>query len=518
MSTPVSLIPVAIDYTSRDYYSLREALIARIQARVNTNAETRWTASDPADFGVALVEAFAYMGDLISYYIDRVANESFIESATQRETLLSIAQTYGYEPAGYRQAYVNLLFVNASLNDVLIPQGTVVSGEVTIEDTVQTVYFTTNADVFVAAESNGNVSASEGRSIQRIAGDVNSFGELVGQSTQTPQMTFKLSKTGVIENTIKVYVEDGVTYSKWEKVQHILDYGPTDLVYTATVDQFDNVYIKFGDGVSGAIPTLNLNIRVDYTVGIGTIGNVPNNSLTTIEYVPGLSESQTIALQSSLTVNNQESATGGANPESDAQIRFAAPLALKSSNRAVTLADYENLAITVTGVGKANAIADIWTSITLYIAPSRNEGDSDPSPGLDDLGATTEEYASIKEEVESFLEDKKLIGTSVTVQPPVYTDIVVQIQYVREPQYTSAEVESALKLLLLNKFGYTRMPFEDTLYPQDFEFEAQQSVGIKTAKVLALYRVGGVVEPSTLVGDPDEIFRLSDSNITFVEA
>ena len=49
--TPASDIPIAISYTGRDYYSLREQLIARIQDRIPT-----WTASDPADFGVALVE------------------------------------------------------------------------------------------------------------------------------------------------------------------------------------------------------------------------------------------------------------------------------------------------------------------------------------------------------------------------------------------------------------------------------------------------------------------------------
>lgn len=518
MSTPVSPIPVSIDYTSRDYYSLREALIARVQARLNTDTNVRWTASDPADFGVALIEAFSYMGDLISYYIDRVANENFIESATQRDTILSIAKTYGYNPAGYRQASTNLTFTNNSSESVIIPVGTVVSGELVVEDTVQPIYFTLQSDLIVTANSSNSSFATEGRSVQRISSNANSFGELLGQSTQTPQMSFKLSNTGVVDGTVFIYVEEGSTYSKWTEVQHILDYGPTDLVYVVETDQFNNVYVTFGDGISGAIPPLNLDIRAEYTVGSGSLGNVSVGTLTNIDYVPGLSESETTALQSSVTVINQAAAIGGANPESNSQIRFSAPFSLRASNRAVTLRDYEDLAVTVTGVGKANAIANVWTSVTLYIAPSRNEGDSDPSPGLDELGDPTEEYFTLKEEIETFLEDKVLIGTTVSVQPPIYTDIVVQIQYVKLPQYTSAEVESSLKLLLLNRLGYTNRSFQETLYPQDIEFEAQQSLGIKTAKVLALYRTGGVVQPNTLVGDADEIFRLSDSNITFVGA
>ena len=108
MSTAqVSNIPISVDYTGRDYYSIREQLIARIQERI-----PEWTASDPADFGVALVEAFAYMGDLISYYIDRTANEFSLATATQRNSLLNIAQTYGYIPAGYRSSTVELTFFN----------------------------------------------------------------------------------------------------------------------------------------------------------------------------------------------------------------------------------------------------------------------------------------------------------------------------------------------------------------------------------------------------------------------
>ena len=50
--TPVSNIPISVDYTSKDYYVLRDELIARVQDRI-----PEWTASDPSDFGVALVEA-----------------------------------------------------------------------------------------------------------------------------------------------------------------------------------------------------------------------------------------------------------------------------------------------------------------------------------------------------------------------------------------------------------------------------------------------------------------------------
>lgn len=510
--TPVSNVPISVDYTSRDYYSLREALIARIQNRIPD-----WTASDPADFGVALVEAFSYMGDIISYYIDRTANESFIETAIQRESLIDIAQSYGYIPAGYRQAYVDLTFTNTSSTTVTLPQGTVVSADITVGDTVQTVYFTTQANVTVPASDQEVISAVEGRSIQRVSTNTNSFGELLGTSSGLPEQTFELSQTSVVDGSVQVYVQDGASYSKWTQVQHIMDFDPTDLVYTVTTDENNSVSINFGDGISGAIPTLLSEIRVEYTIGSGSLGNIPASSLTTIEFIPGLSESQTTAIQSVISVDNLDVAIGGADPETNEQIRVSAPASLRSGNRAVTLKDFSDLALSVSGVGKANSFASVWTSVTLYIAPSRSAVDTDDAPGLDSLGNPTEEYQRLKDDVETFLEDKVLIGTTVTLQPPTYIDAVLNVNYIRLPQYTATEVESGLKSALLTGFNYVNVNFQDTIYPQDIEFVLQQTPGVKTVKVTLLYRDGSPSDLTTLVGDADEIFRFSESNLTLTE-
>ena len=89
MTSAASSIPISVDYTSKDFYSIREDLIARVKARIPD-----WTGEDAADFGVALIEAFAYLGDLMAYYIDRTANEAFIGTATQRRSVLNLAQTF----------------------------------------------------------------------------------------------------------------------------------------------------------------------------------------------------------------------------------------------------------------------------------------------------------------------------------------------------------------------------------------------------------------------------------------
>lgn len=490
MSVSPSNIPVSVDYTSKDYYSIREELIGRIQDRI-----PEWSAEDPADFGVALVEAFAYMGDLMSYYIDRNVNESFIGTATQRQSVLNIAQTYGYTPAGYRQAFVDVTFTNSSSTEVLIPAGTVVSGEVIINDAVKDIYFTTQADAAVIEMIGGTagtqtVSATEGRSVELVVSNANEYGELIGTSTGKPSQVFKLSQTPVVDTTVEIYVEDGGVYSKWASYQHILDAGPTDLAFETYTDYDDTVYITFGDGVSGAIPTLSSEIRAKYVIGSGVLGNVKASVLDTISYVPGLTSSTILGLGNELVVSNQYAAIGGGDPEDLTQIRTAAPISLRANSRAVTKQDYADLALSVSGVGKASAAADVWTAVTVYIAPSRSATDTDNSPGLDEFGATTVEYATIKGLVQSYLADKILLGTTVSIQPPTYIDAVITLQYSKFDQYTTTEVETGLKTKLLTSFGYNGVNFQDTIYPQDIEFELAQVPGIKVARVTRLSRSG----------------------------
>ena len=506
--TPVSNIPISVDYTNRDYYSIREQLIARIQDRV-----TNWTGTDPADFGVALVEAFAYMGDLINFYIDRNANENSILTATQRSSLLNIASIYGYIPAGYRQSYVPVTFSNSSANDITLPAGTIVSGQVVVADTSTNYYFTTVSDAVVSANSSYTVGATEGRLVTRVLDDADpNYGEYIGSSTGVPNMSFQLGETPIVDGSINIYVQDGDVYSKWTAVTHILDYGQNDLVYTISSDQNNIVSINFGDGISGAIPVNGSMIRALYTVGGGSQGNVAIATIDTLAYVPGLSETQVTALQAVITATNNTAGLGGSDPESNDQIRQSAPASLRSASRAVTLKDFNDLAVTVSGVGKANATASVWTSVTLYIAPSRTSSDTDIQPGLDADGNPTIEYNTIKSAVSTFLQNKLLIGTSVTIQPPTYVDAGITISYVKFSQYTDAEVELNLKQILLSAYGYNGMNFQDTIYPQEVESVLSQARGVRNVHVIALGRIGDL-GINTLTGSANEIFRFQETNI-----
>ena len=508
-----SSIPVSVDYTSRDYDSLRSQLIARIQDRI-----PGWSASDPSDFGVALVEAVAYAGDLIAFHIDRVANESFLETATQRSSLLNISQTYGYTPAGYRQAFLLVQFSNASSSDITLPEGTVVYGEVNQGDVTQTVYFTTSTDAVVPAASGGTPGTvtqltTEGRSSVLTGADTNAFGELIGTSDGSANQSFVLPQTPVVDNSVVVYVQAGDRYSQWEQVSHLPDYGPNDLVYSVTSDADNNVTVSFGDGVSGRLPTNFSEIRAVYTVGGGSIGNVAPGTVQDISYVPELTTSETHALQSSITVSNSSAGVAGSNPESNDSIRSGAAAAIRAPRRAVTLEDFADLGQAVSGVGKANATASTWASVVLYIAPTRLATDSDPHPGLNEDGTSSAEYLRLQDSTSSYLSDKLLLGSSLTIQPPTYVDVVLAIQYAKLPQFTTDETEANIKTALLTGFSYVRNTFQQTIYPQDVEYVLNQADGVMTAKLTAFHKNGGS-GLGAITGAAGEIFRFTEDNVT----
>ena len=521
MTTPASTIPVSVDYTSRDYYSIRAALIERVQARLESvEASSRWRGDDPSDFGVALIEAFSYMGDLMSYYIDRAANESFISTATQRQNVINIARSYGYTPAGFQTALTNLTITNNSDETITIPAGTQISGDILVADAQVEIIFSTVTEVVLDAGITAqNVLASHGEQISLRTEYLADGGEIIGVSNGTPSQRFELSETTVVEDSIQVFIEVGDEWVEWDRVSHLSDFSSTDAIFEVVIDA-DNVHsIQFGDGISGLIPAPNARIKADYVVGGGVIGNITSNVLTTIKAAPGLTNSDVAELAANVTITN-EVATGGNDPESTESIRLLAPKSLTALNRAVSLSDYENLTLGVSSVGKAKAVASNRTSVTLYVSPLSSDTSTDTYPGLtledpedpDSALIPKAEWYSLRDRVVEFLENRTQLGISVTVAPPVYVPVNTVLEYTKLPGYSSEQVESQIKSALLSIFSYNNINFGDVIRPEEVEFQLRQLPVVDSIKVIALHRESDPEARNILIAEPNEIFVFSDTS------
>lgn len=131
----------------------------------------------------------------------------------------------------------------------------------------------------------------------------------------------------------------------WSQVASFFDAGPDDEVYTVQQNDENVSVITFGDGHAGAVlPSGVFNITATYKFGAGAAKPPPGAITQFARPVPGLN-----------TVINPVACRGGADGETAADIKRAAPASVLTFGRAVSLADYEALALRFPGVVNAAA-------------------------------------------------------------------------------------------------------------------------------------------------------------------
>jgi Baseplate J-like protein len=475
----------SVDYSSRDYTSILADMTTLIP-----NFSPTWTNRDPADFGMTLLELFAYMGDILNYYIDRAANEAFITTATQRQSVLELSKMLGYTPTDAAAATVTLTFQNATGSDVTLPALTQVSTSLIANATTAQVVFETNSAVTIPAKSgavNGSatVIATQGETISN---------EIIGVSDGTSSQTFALFNKSVISNSIKITVS-GVNY---EQVQYLIDASSYSPVFSTITDAEDVTYITFGDSVSGRIPPNGAQIYATYRVGGGIIGNVASNNIKYIINVPGgvIPAGVTVSNQD-ISVSGDGAATGGAEAETTDSIRINAPLSIRSINRAVSLSDYSYLAVQVAGVSKAISTADVYTSVTIYLAPT-----GDPGVAADNSTPTTV-FNNLATKVLAYLIDKAPANTTVTFQPPKYVGVKLEVSITIAPQYRQSSVTNAVKSALTNLFAYDNVVFNDSIYISDVYSAINSVEGIANQRIIKMVR-----------SDEDQTFTINNKALT----
>lgn len=497
--TPSNGLPVSVDYTSRDYYALRADLIARVRANLPT-----WQGTDASDFGLVLVEAFSYMGDIANYYIDRMANEVYLPTATQRQSLLNIASLYGYTVTQLAPASVVLTFGNTSGSTLTLPAGTQVYADVVKDDVTTRVVFTTASSVSIPANTTlaGSTTTATAYNYALISTS-SSYGIKLATSTNLPGQSYSIGSASVVDNTISVYTTaDGITFSPWTKVARLSEANSTDTVFTVSYDGNNYASINFGDGVGGAIPSND--IYVQYGIGGGTVGNISatkiSASYSPLLYVPGFSSSDLSTANSNVLITNLSSATGGTDPETNDSIRVNASKAALTNQRAVSLQDYAYLAASTPGVGKSNAVAAGPTSISVFVAPYRGAYNVESFPGRKTATTgTTPEMDAVIAVTNTSLSNRTQIGTTVTVNPPSYVRTVLKSNYTLASGYSEATVKASIIAALQSYFSYANVSFNQTVSVENLSKVISAVDGVATVAIQDWYKYSTGASGSTPV-------------------
>ena len=370
-----------------------------------------------------------------------------------------------YTPTESTPAIVELTFSNSSATNKTVPAGTQIATSVTVSGVTTQVVFETDDAVVVPAKVgavNGvaTVDATQGKTVT----------ELLGTSNGTPNQVFKLSQESTITDSIQISV-NGVSYTY---SPFLIDNNLFDPVFTTFSDSEGYTYVQFGDGIGGRIPPSAGTINATYRVGLGSAGNVPLNKLTFFLTNP----------QSGVTVNNQEAAAGGSDPETTDSIRTNAPLALKGLNRAVSLQDYASLALQLPGVAKSMAEANVYSSILLFVKPFGDRG----SVTVGGTTSTTPIFDNLITELSAYFAEKAAPGTEITYFPPAYVQVDLEVTINLLPQYKQSIVQNQSLSAIRELFNVDNVFFADTV-PLQYVMSALNSVtGIDYATVEILRR------------------------------
>jgi len=405
---------ISIDYTSKDYQGFLDSML-----EYATVAFPEWTNQNPGSLEMMLLESFSREMDVLSYYGDRAAAEAYIGTATQLASVIRLAQLLGYTPGQPIAATGTVTFETDETQStaVVVPMGTQVTTQY-VASLNAPIIFETVDDVSVPAsggtasvqviqgETQGSVAFTMGKP---TGNDYTLLVEPLGTSSGAILQEYTLANNPVIGGSVAVYldnpaynpaalVNDVEPLVPWFEVSTLMDAVGTDTAWSQTTDENGVVTISFGDDINGAVPPSGLNIYAAYRVGGGTVGNLASNQIVDIATpLIGVSVSSSTAM------------TGGANAESIDQIRVNAPRAYRTQDRAVTLKDFGNLALGVSSVSQANAVANTYTNVTVYITAV---GNTVPTQGLLDV-------------VTTYLQDRAMAGATVTAQAASFVSVNV---------------------------------------------------------------------------------------------
>jgi hypothetical protein len=469
---------LVIDYMARDAGSFLQSMRALIPEKL-----PEWTDHESeADFGNVLLELFAHMGDILSYYQDRVANESFLGTAQERRSIIQHLRLIGYTLSTAAPASATLTvsipagvteIITIRRGDAFASKGQRDKPSVRFEYTRE---LPLTIDPVANRQSPVGIPVEEGRLIKE---------EILGTSPGTANQRYTLTHGKLIlrslgqgqtvNRDIILITELGQVRDEWTLQESLAFSREGQKDFAIEVDEEDRATVMFGDGVLGAIPVPGSIIKASYRVGGGSQGNVAPNTIQTIIDVPDLAR---LGAQ----VTNPGPATGGAERESIEHAVSHAPQVFRSRKRAVTAQDYEALALDFKGVGKVLAEGTSWNVVTLYVAPAGGGHVSDV----------------LKANLLAYFEDKRPISTIIEIEDVDYVPIYVTAQVGVKSYYNGDDVKEQVQQAVSKLLDFENVDFQQTVYLSKF-YEAIEAIdGVAFVNISEFRREGqpsGFVDP-----------------------
>jgi len=320
-----------VNYTNQDFYSMKSRLISLIKEEFGD------TFNDfvESDIVAMLIENWAFVADTLSFKMDQIANEIFIDTVSEVDNAFRLSQLVGFQPVppiGARalfSAQLNqVLETNLTIDAPIVVDYSTDEGTKTFElfpaDTNMEPVF--NESIIIPSGNfiNTNIIGIEGKGYNQIASGT-------GESNQAIPLNFG----PVIYKSIRVRI-DG---AEWAEVDYFTSSQPRK-EFRVEYDSNYNAFIIFGNQRAGMIPSESSQMSINFRVGGGISGNIVTGSVGLVRnfIVPGLDFRITVEFR------NYTKGEFGYVGDTIEDIKNNLPLFLRTQDRAVSGDDYEIIA------------------------------------------------------------------------------------------------------------------------------------------------------------------------------
>ena len=328
-----------VNFSNLDFAQIKTTLTDYLQTNAN------FTDYDFEGSNLSTVlDVLAYNTYLTSYNANMVTNEVFIDSATLRENIVSLARNIGYLPRSRKSArsaisfFVDTTKIIPSPSTLTLKKGTVATtaGSFGNQSYVFSILEDITSPVYNNVAQFDNILVYEGTLLNTN----------FTYNSRNPNQKFILPNIGIDTDLIAVNVksnEMATAKTKYSTQTSLFDIDKNSKAYYLQEVEDERYQLFFGDGIFGKALEEGNFITADYIVSSGDTGNGVGQMTFagTLTYDRN-GELYNVTSGISLMTTNEFS-TGGENIESVESIRKFAPRIYASQNRAVSAQDYESL-------------------------------------------------------------------------------------------------------------------------------------------------------------------------------
>ena len=319
-------------YTNLDFDQIKTSI--RDYLRANTN----FTDYDFEGSNLSIIiDALAYNTYTTAYNTNMAANECFLDSATLRENVVSLARNIGYVPRSRRSARARISFTVSGLTEtatLTLNAGIVCNGSGTNTNYIFCIPESITVPVVNGVGQFNNIEIYEG----------NFVSQNFTVNTSLFNQRYILDNSFIDTSTIKVRVKptssstSSVTY---KQIDNIVGVTSTSNSYLLQEIEDERYELIFGDNVIGKKLSNNNFITVSYITTDGMDGN----GASEFSFVGNITNQDGGAINSGLIglVSTDEKSRDGDDIESISSIKYFAPRIYSSQYRAVTSSDYESV-------------------------------------------------------------------------------------------------------------------------------------------------------------------------------